>query len=99
MDDIEPLRARVAELWDMHQQLAARVMALSSVCRVMLPLVPADHALLQRLAASSCDALNTQLTADGMHADLQVCVRAAHDQVWAEILQVSALRDRPKASG
>lgn len=24
MEDIEPLRARVAELWDMHQQLAAR---------------------------------------------------------------------------
>lgn len=99
MEDIEPLRARVAELWDMHQQLAARFTALVSVCRVMLPLVPADHALLQRLAATSGDALNAQLTADGMTADLQASVRQAHDQVWTEILQVSALRARPKAGG
>lgn len=61
----------------------------------MLPLVPATHATLLRLAASSYDNENALMQAQDVDPYAQTKVREAMDQIWTEILQVAETRSRP----
>lgn len=95
MERIKLLEERLSELWDMHEQMATRFRALAAVSRVMLPLVPAAHATLLRLAASSYDNENALMQAQDVDPYAQTKVREAMDQIWTEILQVAEKRSRP----
>lgn len=95
MERIKLLEERLSELWDMHEQMATRCRGLAAVCRVMLPLVPATHATLLRLAASSYDNENALMQAQDVDPYAQTKVREAMDQIWTEILQVAEKRSRP----
>ena len=95
MERMELLEARLSELWDMHEQMATRCRGLAAVCRVMLPLVPATHATLLRLAASSYDNENALMQVQDVDPHAQTKVREAMDQMWTEILQVAEKRSRP----
>lgn len=96
MERIKLLEERLYELWDMHEQMATRFRALAAVSRVMLPLVPAAHATLLRLAASSYDNENALMQAQDLDPHAQTQVREAMDQIWTQILRAAETRAQPQ---
>lgn len=75
------LTERIDKLEDAHRALAAQHLALQSVCRVMLPLIGANPALLRKLLQTIYDTSTALMQAHAHDDEFQ-----AEVQHWLDVL-------------
>lgn len=86
------LTDRIERLEDAHRALAAQHTALMQVCRVMLPLIAADPAMVSRMLLAAYDSSNEHMDTSGMDDEYRTLVRASIDLLSRPIL---AAADKP----
>ena len=80
------MRARLARLETAHRALAAQHTALLEVCRVLLPLIPAPAASVQRALVAAYDHCNAHMDEGQMDDEFQARLRKWLDTLSAEVL-------------
>lgn len=80
------MRARLVQLETAHRALAAQHTALLEVCRVLLPLIPAPAASIQRALVTACDHCNTHMGESQMDDEFQAMLRKWLATLSAEML-------------
>jgi len=88
------LEDRIDRLEDAHRALAAQHTALMQVCRVMLPLIAADPAMVSRMLLAAYDSSNEHMDTDGMDDEYQALLREAIDLLSEPILAAANIRAR-----
>lgn len=77
------IEERLNQLEDAHRALAAQHTALLETCKYMLPLIPADPAVLRSSLVALYDSSNQRM-ADGYDEEFQRDVRQ-----WVDILSIA----------
>jgi hypothetical protein len=85
---------RLDTLENAHLALAAQHTALMAVCRVMLPLIPNDQALIRQVLTSAYDAYSTHMDNAGQDSAYQADVRAGIDLLSDAIYAVADISSR-----
>jgi len=80
------MRTRLTTLENAHRALAAQHTALLEVCRVLLPLIPAPAASIQRAFVTAYDHCNTHMDEGDMDDEFQAMLRKWLDVLSSEVL-------------
>lgn len=91
------LEQRLEELEDAHHALAARCEGLYQVCKVIMPLIPAEPAIVRRLLTSVYDITAEHVSKRNMGDAYQADVLRNIDEIAGVILAAADLRrNRPR---
>lgn len=85
---------RLDRLEDAHRALAAQHTALLQVCRAMLPLIPANHALARMVLVVARDTTIEHMDTSNMDPAYQAMQREAFDLLLNPILAAADIRGR-----
>jgi hypothetical protein len=87
---------RLEQLEEAHRALAAEHTALLEICKIMLPLIPADPVRLGGMLTITHDTISSLMQERGIDAEYQSAVRKAFDILSARILGVASSSDDRK---
>lgn len=91
------LEERLKKLEDAHNALAARCEGLYQVCKVIMPLIPAEPAIVRRLLTSVYDITAEHMDKHGLDAAYQADVLRSIDEISSVISVTADMRAaRPK---
>lgn len=88
------IEQRIKRLEDAHRALAAQHTALMAICRVILPLIETDPALVKHQLVTAYDIYSEHMDNSGQDAEYQADVRAGIDLLSKPILAAANIRQR-----